>query len=189
MKEESMFFYAPSKFEFTSRLEANWQVIEQELLELPQSHFIPWKEKFLYETGWDVFGLHAFGNKLDENCRLCPQTTSFVESIPGLVTAAFSSLKPKTHIKPHIGYHYEYSESGDLTTREILNNTVLCLHLGLIIPKTDTPFDCAIRVANEIKNWQQGKCLIFDDTVVHEAWNRSCETRIVLLVDFKKPHN
>lgn len=39
----------------------------------------------------------------------------------------------------------------------------------------------------ETRNWQDGKCLIFDDTVKHEAWNYSDKTRIVLLVDFKKP--
>ena len=74
-------------------------------------------------------------------------------------------------------------------TRRDLNNTVLRLHLGLIIPKTYTAIGCAIRVGEEIENWQEGKCLIFDDTIEHEAWNRSHDTRVVLLVDFNKSDN
>jgi len=32
-----------------------------------------------------------------------------------------------------------------------------------------------------------GEVLIFDDTVNHEAWNRSSATREVLLFDFLRP--
>jgi beta-hydroxylase len=178
-------FYNPTDFEFVSELEANWQTIKQELLALPTGKFIPWKETSLYDTGWDVFGLYGFGRKMDENCNFCPQTTKLVESIPGMFTAGFSSLKPNTHIKPHIGYHYEYSETGELITNKVLNGSILRLHLGLVIPKTETHSDCSIRVVDRVKNWQEGKCLIFDDTMVHEAWNRTEETRVVLIVDFR----
>jgi ornithine lipid ester-linked acyl 2-hydroxylase len=179
-----MMFYDAKNFEFTTHLERNWRVIQQELQQLGDRHFIPWKETALYETGWDVFGLYAFGQRIDENCQRCPQTTQIVEAIPGLITAAFSSLKPQTHIKPHIGYHYDYID-GQLTRME-LNDTVLRCHLGLIVPPTYTPFGCAIRIGEELENWQEGQCLVFDDTVEHEAWNRSQGTRIVLLIDFKK---
>ncbi len=177
-------FYEPRDFEFTTHLANSWQVIRQELEHLSENQFIPWKETFLYDTGWDVFGLYAFGKRMPENCERCPQTTQIIETIPGLITAAFSSLKPKTHIKPHIGYHYDYT-NGQLTRME-LNHTVLRCHLGLIIPATYTPFGCAIRIADEIRNWQEGQCLVFDDTVEHEAWNRSQGTRVVLLIDFQK---
>ena len=179
-------FFDPSKFKFTSQLEKNWQIIRHELTQLPESKFIPWQETFLYETGWNVFGLYGFGKKYQDNCCLLPETTKIVESIPGMTTAGFSSLKPKAHIQPHVGYHYEYSESNELVTREVLNDTVLRLHLGLIIPEMQDSSDCAIRVVNEIQSWQEGKCLIFDDTVEHEAWNHTDQTRVVLLVDFKK---
>lgn len=86
--------------------------------------------------------------------------------LPGMTTAGFSSLVAGTHIKPHIGY----------------SKAVLRCHLGLIVPD-----GCVLRVGTQTRNWQSGKCLIFDDTVEHEAWNNSDKTRIALLIDFKKP--
>ncbi len=160
-------FYVTTNFIFTESLESNWLPIKEEFTKLQQGNFIPWHEKFLYNKGWDVFGLYAFGKKLEDNCNLCPQTTKLAESIPGMTTAGFSSLTPGTHIVPHVGY----------------TNTVLRCHLGLIVPE-----DCGIRVGQETKNWREGKCLVFDDTVEHEAWNRSNLPRIILLIDFKKPN-
>jgi beta-hydroxylase len=179
-------FYPPDLFSFTPTLEANWRIIRDELLMLPESTFIPWKEKQLYNTGWDVFGLHGFGKRDAAHCALCPETTRIVESIPDLITAGFSSLKPHTHIQPHVGYSYLVSETGELVRGE-LNNAVLRGHLGLIIPRSYSGFGCALEVGGELYVWQEGKCVFFEDTVIHQAWNRTDETRVVLLFDFKKP--
>lgn len=158
-------FYDPSQFSFIPSLEANWSIIKEELTQLQAGDFTPWPEKYLYEKGWNVFGLYAFGNPIVENCRLCPQTTALVEGIRGMVTAGFSALAPGTHIIPHTGY----------------TDSVLRCHLGLIVPP-----ECALRVGSEIKAWEAGKCTIFDDTLEHEAWNRSQFPRVVLLLDFEK---
>jgi beta-hydroxylase len=159
-------YYNSQDFEFTSDLEANWQSIRQEIEQISSRDFIEWPEKHLYGKGWDVFGLYAFGLKLAKNCDLCPKTTKLVESIPGLVTAGFSSLQPGTHIAAHTGYP----------------DGVLRCHLGLI--GCD---GCSLRVGDETRGWQEGKCLVFDDTTEHEAWHRGDRTRIVLLLDFKNP--
>ncbi len=159
-------FYESSLFNFVAELEANWQLIRQELTQLHEQDFIPWPEKYLYGKGWDAFGLYAFGIKLGKNCKLCPETTRLVKQIPGLVTAGFSSLTPGTHIAPHTGY----------------DDGLLRCHLGLTVPD-----NCGIRVGEETRTWQEGKCLVFDDTVEHEAWNRGDRTRVVLLLDFKAP--
>lgn len=159
-------FYDPSQFEFVSSLESNWQIIQQELNQLREGDFIPWPEKYLYGKGWDTFGLYAFGIKIGKNCALCPETTKLLESIPDLVTAGFSSLAVDTHIAPHNGYP----------------DGLLRCHLGLIVPD-----GCAIRVGTETKSWENGKCLVFDDTTEHEAWNKGNKTRVVLLMDFKAP--
>ena len=159
-------FYKTTDFDFTRDLEANWLLIKQELIQLQQEQFTPWIEKFLYGQGWNVFGLYAFEKKIVNNCCLCPETTKIIESIPGMTTAGFSSLAPGTNIIPHVGY----------------SNTVLRCHLGLTVPE-----GCGIRVGDRRKNWKQGKCLVFDDTIEHEAWNHSSLARIILLIDFKKP--
>jgi ornithine lipid ester-linked acyl 2-hydroxylase len=161
-------FFQSNEFDFVSILESSWLLIKQELEQLKSEQFIDWPEKNICKKKWEVFGLYAYGIKINDNCQLCPQTTRLVDMIPGITTAGFSWLKPETHILPHIGY----------------SNGVLRCHLGLIIPDNK----CALRVGNQTKNWQEGKCLIFDDTIEHEAWNYSNANRIVLLIDFKNPY-
>lgn len=158
-------FLAPTEFKFVDTLESNYAIIRQELDHLQQTHFIPWPETTLYNQGWDVFGLYAFGRKLEANCCLCPETARLVAQIPGMTTAGFSRLAPGTQITPHVGY----------------TNVVLRCHLGVIVPD-----GCALRVGAEVRQWQEGKCLIFDDTVEHEAWHHGSTDRIVLLVDFQR---
>jgi ornithine lipid ester-linked acyl 2-hydroxylase len=158
-------FFAATQFPFTQELENNWQKIYHELAGLHGEHFIDWSERYLYKDGWTTFGLYGFGIKIEKNCQLCPETTKLLEQIPTLVTAGFSSLRPGTSIAPHTGYP----------------DGVLRCHLGLIIPGNE----CGIRVGAETRHWEVGKCLVFDDTLEHEAWNKSDRTRIVLLLDFK----
>lgn len=157
-------FYDISAFPTLYALELNWQDIQQELRQLQPVEFIPWSEKYLYKNGWTTFAFFAFGIPIDLNCQLCPKTTAILKRIPNLVNAAFSSLAPSTHITPHTGYP----------------EGVLRCHLGLIVPE-----NCGIRVGTHTRTWVEGKCLIFDDTFEHEAWNKSDHTRVVLLLDFK----
>jgi beta-hydroxylase len=181
-------FFDPAAFPQTSLLEKNWQAIRRELDALHECQFAPWKETNLYSTGWDVFGFYAFGTRIEENCERCPETAAILEQIPGVVTAGFSVLKPQTHIKPHFGYTYTYTESG-LTERQALNDGVLRCHLALIVPPAYTSIGCCIRVGDYLSTWEEGKCLVFDDTMEHEAWNRTEGTRVVLIVDFPKPRD
>ena len=159
-------FFENSSFPFVEQLEASTAEIRAELERLDPEKFTAWPEKFLYENRWDVFGLYGFGRKLTGNCDLCPQTTAAVERIPQMVTAGFSWLAAGAHIKPHRGY----------------TDSVLRCHLPLLVPG-----DCALRVGGETRVWQEGRCLIFDDTVEHEAWNRSQTRRVILLLDFVRP--
>jgi beta-hydroxylase len=146
-------------------LEAKYSEILNELQDLKTNNFVPWKEKFLYNQGWDIFGLYYEGFKLRGNCFKCPNTTRIVEEIPGLRTAGFSRMAPGTIIKPHVGY----------------TSKVLRCHLGLV-----TPVECGLRVGSKQYNWDVGKAFVFDDTIEHEAWNHSDKERIILLIDFLK---
>ena len=157
-------FKDPQDYEFTKNLEENWLVIKQELEQISSNDFLDWPEKHLYGKGWQTFGLYAFGMKLNKNCRLCPETTKLIENVPDMVTAGFSSLLPNTHIQPHTGYP----------------EGLLRCHLGLIGCS-----GCSLRVGDDIRDWQEGKCLVFDDTTEHEAWNRGDRNRVVLLLDFR----
>ena len=63
-------------------------------------------------------------------------------------TRFFPRLEPGAHIPPHSG---------------ILNCRLIC-HLPLIVPP-----GCWLRVGNETREWEEGKLMIFDDSMEHEA--------------------
>jgi beta-hydroxylase len=87
-----------------------------------------------------------------------------------MTSAFFSILEPHTSITAHRGPY----------------KGILRYHLGLIIP---SPTDqCGIRIGSDIYHWHTGQSLVFDDTIMHEAWNNSDEIRVVLFVDFKRSY-
>jgi beta-hydroxylase len=168
-------FYDTSQFPFVAELESQWQVIRDEFLRLETNRLIPWPEKHLYENSknqegaWSVMPLYAFHRKLHDNCGLFAQTTAVIEKIPNLASSTFSVVTAGTHIAPHKGYE-GYSEG------------VLRGHLGLICPP-----NCRMRVEQEVRSWEDGKLLIFDDMMEHEVWNDSDQRRLILIVDIKIP--
>ena len=89
--------------------------------------------------------------------------------IPGCTTAFFSILSPRKKIPPHRG-----AWAG-----------VLRMHLGLIVPEPRKR--CRIRIADQVHTWQEGRCLVFDDTYNHQVWNNTDGYRVVLFVDFERP--
>jgi aspartate beta-hydroxylase len=123
---------------------------------------------------WTGYHLFRHGERVDAHCRRCPRTAALLESLPLMripghsPEAMFSVLRPRTHIPPHTG---------------VINGR-LTVHLPLIVPE-----HCgALRAGDEMHPWQEGHCLVFDDSFVHEAWNDSDHTRVVLLFDIWNPH-
>lgn len=121
---------------------------------------------------WNAFFFHRHGEIFEQNASRCPGTTRILDSLP-LVhirehapEVLFSVLTPGSHILPHRG----------------VTNTRLVTHLPLIVPS-----DCAIRVGGVDHAWQEGRCVTFDDTFEHEAWNRSDRVRVVMILDSWHP--
>lgn len=122
---------------------------------------------------WDAFFFYRHGTRNDANCHQCPRTIATLDALP-LVRIrehapeiCFSVLTPGTHILPHYG----------------VTNTRIVVHLPLIVHG-----DCALRVGGEVYAWQEGHCVVFDDTYEHEAWNRGPHNRVVLLMDAWNPY-
>jgi beta-hydroxylase len=46
---------------------------------------------------------------------------------------------------------------------------------------------CLMQVGGVVCRWEEGRCLVFDDTRPHEVWNDTDERRVVLLIDFARP--
>ena len=159
-------FLDPGGFPFVAALERRWRVMRDECLALPGDAYEPWVQREMYGEGWSVYGLIAFGARIDRAQAACPRTAAALAEVPHLTTAGFSRLAPGAHIAPHVGWV----------------KTVYRAHLGLVVPEA-----CALRVGGETRAWRDGEALVFDDTVEHEAWNRSPHVRTVLLFDFARP--
>ncbi|CAM9735658.1 unnamed protein product [Ectocarpus fasciculatus] len=65
-------------------------------------------------------------------------------------------------------------------------NLRLRCHLPLTVPSVDTS-QCGMRVGGETRPWEEGKCLVFDDSYEHEVWNKTEGERVLLLFDLWHP--
>jgi aspartyl/asparaginyl beta-hydroxylase (cupin superfamily) len=126
----------------------------------------------LNDPRWSALHLWRDGQPVAENVRRCPQTMAALAlaPMPRIVgrspSALFSMLRPGTHIPPHWG---------------MLNTRLIC-HIPLIVPT-----GCRLRVGNHERTVEFGRAMIFDDSINHEAWNDSDETRVVLLFEVWRP--
>ena len=159
-------FLDTTKFSISGVLTSHWEIIRDEYLALAEDAFDPWVQRGMHGDGWSVYGLVAAGHLVPGGQVHCPQTADILSKNEGVSLAGFSRMAPGSHIAPHAGWA----------------ENEFRLHLGLVVPD-----GCRIRVANETRHWQEGECLIFDDTVEHEAWNDSTSFRGNLMVDFLRP--
>ena len=122
---------------------------------------------------WGSLHLWKDGQRIDGACARAPKTAALVDSLPlchipnRAPHVFFSILKAGKTIPPHTG----------------VTNVRAIIHLPLIVPG-----DCAFRVGGETREWREGEAFAFDDTIEHEAWNRSDQDRAVLILDAWNPH-
>jgi aspartyl/asparaginyl beta-hydroxylase (cupin superfamily) len=167
-------FYDAAAFPWVREIEANWTVIREELLGLVQDHrasLVPYANHAMATTAtnWKSFLFLYWTLKARRNCKKCPRTWEILSRTPNITSCGFSLLEPNTTIKPH---------QGD-------TNAVYRCHLGLVIP-APAP-QCAFRVANETRSWQEGRMMVFCDAHTHTAWNNTNQLRCVLLMDVMRP--
>lgn len=164
-------------FPWSRELEARWQVVREELEgvmqdpeRLPSFQEISKDQANLTQDDrWKTFFLYGYGYKMPVNCARCPETTRLVEAVPGMMTAFFSILAPGKHIPRHRGPY---------------KGVVRC-HLALMVPEPRER--CRIQVGDEEAHWEEGRCLVFDDTYKHAVQNDTEGTRVVLFLDVRRP--
>ena len=164
-------------FPFIAEIEANWQTIRAELdVLLKDRDSIPFMDevspdqaRISHSQKWRAFFLWGLGDEVTGNTAQCPQTAALLRKVPGLRSAWFSILAPFYKIKPHSGI-----------TKGIVRS-----HLGLIVPANRER--CRMWVDEEKIHWDQGKCVVFDDSRKHRVLNSTEEERVVLLFDFDRP--
>jgi aspartate beta-hydroxylase len=178
-------FYERVQFPWLERLEAATADIRAELIQVlkEDAAFQPYVQRnsrlphtdaqgLLDNPAWSAFYLWKHGEPVPENAVRCPKTVAAMADIPlawvkgRSPSVLFSLLRPGAHIPPH---------TGEVNTR-------LICHLPLIVLP-----DCALRVGNDTRAVVEGKAWVFDDTIEHEAWNQSRETRVILLFEIWRP--
>jgi len=179
-------FYEREEFPWLADLEAATVPMQQELatiLREDQAGFAPyihyedhmpldqWRE-LNHSPRWSAFHFYEKGQPVAERCRRAPATMEVLARLPQAQvplrspSALFSVLQPKTRIPPHTG----------------VANFRLVVHLPLIVPPA-----CGFRVGGETRQWRIGEAWVFDDTIEHEAWNDSEQTRIIFICDVWNP--
>ena len=181
-------FFDPKLFPWYEALEAQTEAIRDEALarlreasglepflgkldKTVEAEFLSGDERF---RAWNAYFFFRHGERFDSHHDSCPRTSAALDVVPLTCIRAhapevlYSVLTPSSHITPHHG----------------VTNTRVVTHLPLYIPEGD----CALVVGGDVHRWQQGRCITFDDSMLHEAWNRSGETRVVMILDTWNPY-
>jgi aspartate beta-hydroxylase len=179
-------FYDDALFPWMAELESRTDAIKAELRDMlarKGEAFVPYIQyrpgdpvnqwdKLNHSRNWSGFHLYAHGEPVAEHLAQCPRTAEALAlvdtvEIAGLCpNAMFSALAPGAHIPPHTGE----------------TNARLVAHLPLVVPE-----GCSYRVGYDRRQWREGKCWVFDDTIEHEARNDSNQLRVILMFDVWNP--
>lgn len=164
-----------SQFPEVSPLRENWQVIRDEALKLFDEGYIRAAAGYndvgfnsFFRTGWKRFYLKWYGDPPSSARSLCPRTVELIESIPSINAAMFALLPPGGRLVRH-----RDPFAGSLR-----------YHLGLVTPNADT---CHILVDGQPYYWRDGEDVMFDETYIHYAENKSDVTRLILFCDIERP--
>jgi aspartyl/asparaginyl beta-hydroxylase (cupin superfamily) len=180
-------FFERGHFPWLERIEDKTEIIRAELealLAAGDGGFLPYvamepgtpANKWTaldHNLDWGALHLWKDGRRNDEACARAPRTAEAVEALPlsdlpgRTPTVFFSLLRPGTHLPAHTG----------------VSNVRTIIHLPLIVPP-----GCAFRVGGETREWEVGRAWAFDDTIEHEAWNRSDRVRAILIFDVWNPY-
>ncbi|MFC4729897.1 aspartyl/asparaginyl beta-hydroxylase domain-containing protein [Coralloluteibacterium thermophilus] len=165
----------PRDFPELRVLRDNWRVIRDEAAQLGEAGAIRASAdntdasfNSFFKEGWKRFYLKWYGEALPSAQALCPQTVALVNAIPSCRAAMFALLPPGAKLSPH-----RDPFAGSLR-----------YHLGLITPNSD---DCRIVVDGQGYAWRDGEDVMFDETYVHWAENRTDMPRVILFCDIERP--
>ena len=141
----------------------------------------------LHSGNWDWHSYMLNGSKNSLFKERCPKTAEVIDTLEkeGLLFGTpfgfcfFSTLHGNSSIQAH---------SGPMNLR-------LRMHLPLVVPKQETAGNqqsrsrpaTGIRVADQVREWHEGKAIVLDDSYVHEVWNDANSPRVLLLLDLWHP--
>jgi beta-hydroxylase len=177
-----MFSAVPNKpyvdvdeFPELKKLSDNWEVMRTEAMQLFDEGYIRSAARYndlgfnsFFRRGWKRFYVKWYDKPLASAVALCPRTVELVQSIPSVNAAMFALLPPGGNLGKH-----RDPFAGSLR-----------YHLGLSTPNSEK---CRIFVDGEPYHWRDGEAVIFDETFIHWAENKTDMTRVILFCDVERP--
>ncbi|MFO1314647.1 MAG: aspartyl/asparaginyl beta-hydroxylase domain-containing protein [Burkholderiales bacterium] len=168
-------FVDVARFPELKPLQDHWQAIRDEALALFDDGHIRAAATYndlgfnsFFRRGWKRFYLKWYDAPLESARALCPRTVALVEAIPAINGAMFALLPA----------------GGDLGRHRDPFAGSLRYHLGLRTPNSDA---CRIVVDGQSYAWRDGEAVMFDETYVHWAENRTDQDRLILFCDVERP--
>jgi beta-hydroxylase len=168
-------FLDPHDFPDLRPLAENWEVFRDEGLKLLGEGKVRAATgdndlgfHSFFKHGWKRFYLKWYDHPLPSAAALCPRSVAILQAVPSVKGAMFATLPPKANL----GRHRDPFAGA------------LRYHLGLRTPNHPK---CWIMVDGLRKSWADGEAMLFDETFVHEAWNGTDITRLILLCDIERP--
>lgn len=176
-RQKSTAYFDPREFPELKILQDNWEMIRDEAVSLNNAAQIKASAELddlgfnsFFRNGWKRFYLKWYGANLKSAEQLCPKTLELINQLPSVKGAMFTMLPPGSRLQRH---RDPYAGS-------------LRYHLGLVTPNSD---DCYISVDGEKYSWRDGEAVMFDETYLHYAENKTDQNRIILFLDVKRPVN
>ena len=118
--------------------------------------------------GWRLYPLKWYTKECGKSAvQACPKTCAILDSIPAVRSAMFTVLPPGARL----GRHHDPIASS------------LRYHLGLLTPNSEK---CALTLDGTDYPWRDGEELLFDQTYLHSAINRTDIVRVILFCDVEK---
>jgi beta-hydroxylase len=168
-------FVDVARFPELQPLQQNWTMIRDEAMKLCDEGHIRAASGYtdlgfnsFFRRGWKRFYLKWYDAPLASAQALCPKTVALMQSIPTINGAMFAMLPA----------------GGDLGRHRDPFAGSLRYHLGLSTPNSE---QCRIFVDGQPYHWRDGEAVIFDETYVHWAENRTDKDRLILFADVERP--
>lgn len=174
-------FWNASEYEWCRKLESMYPTIREEFLNVINNNnsndklqtegnnvWAPMVDEsaMAYGSDWKTLVLMDRGIWDRTNCNFFPKTAKAIHDCDVPTTEIFfASMQPKSTIKMH----------SDMV------NFVLTSHLPLVIPQNGMN-KCRLTVGDDTKEWLNGKVMLFDTSIMHDAINDTDEMRYILML-------
>jgi beta-hydroxylase len=172
---ENQPYIKTASFPQLNLLKDHWQTIRDEAILLEREELIKGSDKYndvgfnsFFRRGWKRFYLKWYDDFHPSAKKYCPQTIELIKQVPEIKAAMFAVLPAGSELLQH---RDPYAGS-------------LRYHLGLITPNSEA---CNIVVDGQPYYWKDGEDVLFDETYIHYAENKTDMDRLILFCDVERP--